>query len=174
MKPVTHREYIVTPYNPDWHIQFMNEAGKLNKLLGELAFKIEHIGSTAIPGMEAKPILDILILVKDESAFDIVQPIMEKAGYIYEGQYVTDNSRLYRKLYKDTLLANIHVFPIKHPHVNEMLSLRDYLRSHPEEAKQYSEIKKELYNKYPTNYIDYRKNKDIYIKKLMSKVMVNK
>jgi GrpB-like predicted nucleotidyltransferase (UPF0157 family) len=142
MKPVTHREYIVTPYNPDWHIQFMNEAGKLNKLLGELAFKIEHIGSTAIPGMEAKPILDILILVKDESAFDIVQPIMEKAGYIYEGQYVTDNSRLYRKLYKDTLLANIHVFPIKHPHVNEMLSLRDYLRSHPEEAKQYSEIKK--------------------------------
>ncbi len=174
MKQTTHREYIVMPYCPNWPKQFIDEAEKINKLLGKLTLKIEHIGSTAIPGMDAKPILDILILVKDNSAFDIVQPIMENAGYLYAGQYVTDNSRLYRKLDKNTLLANIHVFPINHPHVNEMLSLRDYLRSHPEEAKQYSEIKKELYDKYPTNYVDYRKNKDIYIKELMSKVLSNK
>ena len=73
------------------------------------------------------------------------------------------DSRLFRVMRDRTLIANIHFFPPPHAHVAEMLALRDYLRSHPEEVKAYSKLKIDLYKNYPDDYASYRKHKDKYM-----------
>ncbi len=162
------RKYDVVPYNPQWSLQFQEYAQKIRTIFGELP--IEHIGSTSVPGMVGKSCIDVLVLVDDIKSVDKYVGDMEQAGFEYAGEFVMPDSRLFRVMQDNALVANIHFFPAQHPHVKEMLDLRDYLRSHPEEVEAYSAIKEDLYRKYPDDYASYRKYKDEYMEGLKERV----
>ncbi len=166
------RKYNVVPYDPQWPSQFLEYTKKIRAVFGDLPIK--HIGSTSVPGMSGKPCIDVLVLVEN---LEIVNTPhihqMEQAGFEYAGEFVMPNSRLFRVIKDNTLLANIHFFPSQHIHVKEMLDLRDYLRSHPKEVEAYSSIKNDLNKKYSNDYASYRKHKDEYMNGLKERIVQN-
>ena len=164
------RKYHVQPYDPSWPKQFDADAKVLKEIFGDDAIAIEHIGSTSVPGMDGKSTIDILILVDDLATMDKHVVAMKSAGYEHLVGYVSPDSILFRQMKDKVLLSNVHIFQKDHLHVREMLTLRDYLRSHPDEVKAYSNLKKELFQKYPDDYATYRKLKDEYMAGLKSRV----
>jgi GrpB-like predicted nucleotidyltransferase (UPF0157 family) len=162
------RRYEIVPYNPDWTNKFEEYKSKIKKIFPN--FQIEHIGSTSVLGMAGKPCIDILVIVDDIKTVEGNVREMEQAVFEYAGQFVMENSRLFRVMKDNSLLANIHFFPIGHPHNDEMINLRNYLRAHPQEAENYSKIKENLYSKYENDYASYRKYKDEYMNELKKRV----
>lgn len=165
-----HRKYTVVAHDPNWKKTYEDEIKIIKPIFAGKASQIEHIGSTSVPGLDGKPTIDILILVEDISGVDELNSKMESVGYKVLGEYIKPESRLFVKERDNVRLVNLHVFQKDHPHVEEMLQLRDYLRSHPEDAKEYGNLKFELFRKYPNDYASHRKYKDEYVEKLKEKV----
>jgi len=161
------RAYTVIPYDSAWPRQFAEYAETIRNIFGNV--RIEHIGSTSVPGMDGKPCIDVLVIVTDINTVEEYVPEMEAAGFDYAGAPVKEDARLFRKMQSTELIANIHVFPEGHPHIRRMLTIRDYLRTHPEEVRAYSQKKRELKNTYPDDYAAYRKNKDVYMEALQAR-----
>lgn len=173
MKPLTNyknRKYEILPYDPTWPKQFAAHAKILKSIFADTAISIEHIGSTAVPGLAGKPTIDILILVEDISVVEPLKEQMETAGYHALGEYVTEGALLFVKESDNIRHCNIHVFQKDHPHVKEMLELRDYFCAHPEVVNEYSKLKNDLATKYPNDYGEYRKYKDEWMNKLKQKL----
>jgi GrpB-like predicted nucleotidyltransferase (UPF0157 family) len=160
------RKYSVIPYDVKWQERFANESKILRSIFGD-TIQIEHIGSTAVPGMEGKPCVDILVIPEDLEIVKIHTTDMEQAGYTNRGALVNNDALLFAKIENNTLEANIHFFPKGHPHIADMLMVRDYLRNNPKEVTAYSELKKRLYEQYPNDYNQYRKAKDQYMEELI-------
>lgn len=159
------RKYNVTTYDNFWPKKFNEESALIKDIFGQ-GLRIEHVGSTSVPGMSGKPCIDMLVIVKSlDLAREHIGDI-ERAGYMYRGAVVTDGSLLFTKMEGQTNLVNIHVFEEGHPHVREMLQLREYLRDNPEEVARYSAFKRELYHKYEEDYAEYHRHKDEYMEKL--------
>lgn len=163
-----YRKYSVVQYDVAWQKIFTDEAEKIKSIFGN-NIPIEHVGSTAVPGMEGKSCIDILVIPKDLEIVKKHISEMENAGYLYRGAFVKDDAFLFAKIEDNTLQANIHFFPKGHPHIAEMLAVRDYLRNNPKEVSAYSELKKKLYEQYPNDYDKYRKAKDEYMAKLIGR-----
>ncbi len=155
------REYTVVPYDAEWSEQYAVYTARIKNIFGEI--QTEHIGSTSVPGMTGKPCIDVLVLINDLRIVEDHIDDMQQAGFEYAGQFVMPDSRLFRVTRDNTLIVNIHFFPPQHVHVAEMLTLRDYLRSHPGEVQAYSTLKLDLHKKYPNDYASYRKYKDNYM-----------
>lgn len=132
----------------------------------DIAERIEHVGSTSIPGMAGKPTIDVLITVKDISTVDTLNQKMAELGYKALGEYVAPGGRLFTLEENGDRLVNIHCFPSDHQKTRRFLSLREYLLTHPEELKAYAKLKLDLYRRYPNDYGAYRKEKDAYMKDL--------
>ena len=161
------RMYRITFYDPHWHDQFEQYASMLQRIF--IDARIEHIGSTSVPGMCGKFSIDVLVIVNDLKTAEEHRDEMVHAGFDYAGQFVMDDSRLFRMMRDNILLANIHFFPVGHPHIEEMLGLKNYLRSNPDEVTAYSRLKNELYAKYPNDYASYRRYKDVYMNELIKR-----
>lgn len=162
----SQRNYTIVPYDPSWPIEFQKIRDTISPIFGDIAERIEHVGGTSIPGMAGKPTIDVLIIVKDISAVDALNPRMAELGYEALGEYVAPGGRLFTFEKNGDRLVNIHCFPSNHQKTRRFLSLRDYLRSHPEELKAYAELKLDLYRRYPSDYGAYRQEKDAYMKDL--------
>ncbi|HQU08279.1 MAG: hypothetical protein B7X04_03690 [Parcubacteria group bacterium 21-54-25] len=175
VKPLSNyknRKYEILPYDPTWPQQFAEHAKILKSIFADEAISIEHIGSTAVPGLAGKPTIDVLVVVDDVSVADRVKEKMETAGYHALGEYVAKGARLFVKESDNTRYCNIHVFQKDHPHVREMLGLRDYFRAHPKIVNEYSKLKTDLAAKYPNDYGEYRKYKDEWMNALKQKITV--
>lgn len=162
----SQRSYIVVPFDPNWPTEFEKIRRIITPVFGNLAEQIEHIGSTAIPGMISKPTIDVLVVIRDVSEVDALNPQMGDLGYRALGEYVAPGGRLFAFEKDGDRLVNIHCFPSSHPKTRGFLSLRDYLRTNPEELKAYAQLKADLFRQYPTDYGMYRKEKDAYVKEL--------
>jgi len=165
------RKYDVVPYDRNWPNEFESAAAKIKTVFNDDATDIQHIGSTAVPGMDGKPVIDILVIVNNIAVADTHRVEMEAIGYTYAGEFVLPGSVLFRKMNGTTVLSNVHIFPQQHPHVQEMLRLRDYLRGNPGEVKDYSQLKQKLYEKYKNDYAQYRKYKDEYMETLKQRAL---
>lgn len=161
-----NRTYTIEQYNPDWINKFNTEKDLLNKIF-DTAFPIEHIGSTAVPGLSSKPTIDLLVVVNSLADILPYKTLMTDNGYIDKGEYVTPNSRLFVKEENNTRFVNVHIFPKDHAHTTEMIKVRNYLRTHPEKVREYNNLKIDLYNKYPNDYAMYRKFKDEWMNNLV-------
>lgn len=155
MRP--HRPYELIEYDPTWKDIFLSTAEKIRPFFGDNLVSIEHIGSTAVEGMLAKPQVDLLVVVKD---LDLVPKQYEEfrtAGYTPRGrgyagigdEYVTEDTPDGKRL------VSIHIFPEGHPHIDEYRLFRDYLQSHAEERELYIQEKRRLYNLHSDNYEEY-------------------
>ncbi|MEZ4194971.1 MAG: GrpB family protein [Candidatus Paceibacterota bacterium] len=164
------RKYLVQSYDPNWVAQYEVEESALRRTLGGNILSIEHVGSTSVPGLAGKPLIDILVVVKNIEEADRFEPTLSSLGYDFLGQYVMEGSRLYVKEKDNTRLVNLHFFKQGHKHICEMIGLRDYFRSHPEVVKGYSQLKFDLFEKYPDDYGSYRKYKDDWVNELKAKL----
>lgn len=135
--PVTLLEY-----DPSWPTLFEREAARIRTVLGDQVRLLEHVGSTSVPGLAAKPIIDIVLVVPDSSHEPAYVPPMEAAGYVLR---IREPEWFEHRLFKgpDTS-TNVHVFTLGSPEVARMLAFRDWLRSHDDERRLYERAKREL------------------------------
>lgn len=163
------RKTHISQYDTAWVSKFTKESAKLFTVFNNTAIKIQHIGSTAIPGIKAKPIIDILITTKDINLIDKFDPDMEKLGYLIGGEFGLSGRRFYCK--GDNLHCNfhVHVYEAEHPAVEMYLLFRDYLIKHPNEAKAYETLKTDLAAKFPNNRTLYTQSKGQFIKEIHEK-----
>lgn len=129
-------------YDPAWPALFEREAARIRSALGDQVRRLEHVGSTSIPGLPAKPIIDIVIAIPDSSNEPDYVPPMEAAGYVLR---IREPEWFEHRLFRgpDTP-ANVHVFTDGSPEIGRMLSFRDWLRSHDDERLLYERTKREL------------------------------
>jgi GrpB-like predicted nucleotidyltransferase (UPF0157 family) len=160
------RKVEVLPYYPDWKRQFIRKAANIQQALREQVVRIHHIGSTAIPGISAKPTLDLLPEVLAIEAVDACNPIMEELGYQARGEYGIPGRRYFVKLEGESHLVHVHIFQVGDPQIQRHLDFRDYLIAHPEAARQYSELKESLAQRYPVDIDNYVAGKDAFIQEI--------
>jgi GrpB-like predicted nucleotidyltransferase (UPF0157 family) len=159
------RKVEVVPYNERWSELFEQEAAKLKLIYGDETLHIHHIGSTSVPGLYAKPIIDIMIVVKDIQKVDAFNPQMEFLGYRPRGENGIPHRRYFNKG-DDDRTHHIHIFQFGCEHIIRHLAFRDYLIAYPEEANTYSDLKIRLAKKFPTNISGYIDGKDSLAKEL--------
>jgi GrpB-like predicted nucleotidyltransferase (UPF0157 family) len=129
-------------YDPTWPAQYEREAAKIRAALAERALVLEHVGSTSIPGMSAKPILDILLAVADPADEEAYVPALTAKGYrlhLREPDWYQ-----HRVMKGDAPMVNMHVLPAGCPEIARMVGFRDRCRAHPEEFELYLSTKREL------------------------------
>lgn len=160
---------IVTEYNPAWLQMFEQEAVAIKQILGENCIAIYHIGSTSVPGLAAKPIIDIMPVVKSLTNVDKVSKQFESIGYEYMGQFGIAGRRYLRKG-GDERTHQIHIFAQgDNLNINRHLAFRDYLRTHEDVRNAYAELKIRLAQKYPYDIDGYCDGKENFVKEIESK-----
>jgi len=157
----------LTPHDIRWAGNFALEASIVVNTLGDLLVAIHHIGSTAIPGICAKPIIDILAVVSDLSMLDAKSPELEAMGYEAMGEFGIPGRRYFRK--NDPAgnrTHQIHAFQAGSPQIERHLAFRDFMRANPECAIRYDALKQRLAELYPTDIASYTDGKDEFMKEM--------
>lgn len=155
----------VVEYSSDWPRAFETERVALEGAVGELAVSIEHIGSTAVVGMSAKPTIDILLVVSSIRAFLLEVPSIEALGYEHKGATFADrpDHHFLRKVVDGKRTHHLHVVPDSSPEVADYRLLRDALRSDPHLAGRYQEIKRTLADRYGNDRMRYVIAKEAWV-----------
>jgi GrpB-like predicted nucleotidyltransferase (UPF0157 family) len=153
-------------YNPKWKDMYLEEKENLKDMFGDIALAIEHIGSTSIEGLSAKPIIDIAVGVKSLSDFDKVKEKFMKEPYSVK-EDSTVGEILVRKGNEDNRTHFIHVMEIDSDRYIESILYRDYLRKHDWALKEYEDLKKDLSIKYQNDRKMYTASKNDFIKKII-------
>lgn len=132
----------LAPYDPSWPSQFKELAKRVRLALEEKVLMLEHVGSTSIPGLSAKPIIDLLLVVADSRDEPSYLPALENQGFYLRIR--EPDWHEHRLLKSRDIIANLHVFSQGCPEVDRLLVFRDWLRSHPGDRKLYERTKQEL------------------------------
>jgi GrpB-like predicted nucleotidyltransferase (UPF0157 family) len=163
----------VLPHNPAWKRAYDADADAIARALGDIVAAIHHIGSTAIPGIPAKPIIDILLEVGDIARLDANQSALERLGYEGLGEFGIPGRRYFRK---DDAAGKrthqIHAFQADNPGIGRHFAFRDYMIAHPEAARAYGELKRRLARVHPDDIQAYMDGKAAFIKEHQAKALV--
>ena len=162
----------IVPYHPHWPAEFQRLAATVRAALGATALRIDHIGSTAIPGLAAKDIIDVQVTVPMLEPETAYTPALQAAGFVLRGGVTYDHrppgdpapeiawaKRLFGAA-PDQRLTNVHVRAFGHPNQRYALLFRDYLRAHPQAAAAYAEVKRRLASAFPDQIHLYTEVKD--------------
>jgi GrpB-like predicted nucleotidyltransferase (UPF0157 family) len=141
---------IVAPHDPAWRQQFDEEARRLAEHLGHVVVHLHHIGSTAIPGLFAKPIIDVLMEVVDLTSLDVATPILAALGYEAMGEYGIPGRRYFRRNDASGRRTHqVHAFESGTPEVERHLAFRDYMVAHSAAGRAYGDLKQTLAQRHP-------------------------
>ena len=176
IKRVVQERVDIVPYNPEWPHMFEREKSHLLACLPpELIGRIEHFGSTSIPGLAAKPIIDILVEVTSlEETKERIAPVLEAQGYDYfwRPTWGDDTPPFYAWFIKRDLKGNrthhLHMVERDFEHWDRLL-FRDYLIEHPDLAREYQDLKIHLAKMYPNDRVAYTQGKTEFIEEVTSK-----
>lgn len=154
------KKVIVLPYDPAWKDAFEEIKGEIEAALGDLILRVEHVGSTSVEGLSAKPCIDVDVVIQDYSVFAEVVRRLEAIGYSHEGDLGIRDREAFRYSDKPHLLNHhLYVCPRYSRELHRHISFRDFLRSHPEAAKQYGQVKERAAQLFPEDmdqYIAYK------------------
>lgn len=157
---------------PVWTERFAQEAAAIRRILGANCAAVRHIGSTAVPGLCAKPIIDILPVVYDLSLTDAAQAAFERIGYEYLGEFGIPGRRYLRKG-GDERTHQIHILAQSdRRNIERHLAVRDYLRTHPEAARQYGALKTALAARFPYDIEGYCDGKAAFMQQLEREALI--
>jgi GrpB-like predicted nucleotidyltransferase (UPF0157 family) len=163
----------VRDYDPHWPVLFEQECSRLRFVVGP-ALKIEHMGSTSVPGLAAKPIIDILVgipnLSQARSTFEV--PFVQ-LGYSYIPEYEAwlPGELFFRKGMPGPWTHHLHVMEQSNPRWRDFLLFRDYLRLHPEIAAMYGSLKKSLAAEFGENIEGFRTAKHLFVREITDKAL---
>ena len=172
---MTDKKIEVVPYNPDWPKQFEIEAEKIRGALDDNLIEVHHVGSTSIPGLAAKPRIDIIAEIKDLNFQDIN---LQNLEYTYRGSFNIPLRKTYTKRSKD-LNINLHVFSANDPEIELNLKFRDYLRQNQEARDKYQNLKLGLLADESSSvrgsggFVNYTLRKNDFIKSVLNKAGFN-
>lgn len=160
------RKIEVVSYRAEWEKMFLNEAEKIRKILGKNVIEIYHIGSTSVKNLWAKPIIDILPVVKEISLVDKHNKEFEQMGYECKGEFGITGRRFFMKG-GDNRTHHIHIFEESNQaEIQRHLAVRDYLREHPKKAEEYSLLKRKLAKEFTFDNDGYCDGKNIFVKNM--------
>ena len=134
----------IEPYNPDWERAFEAERGRLQIALGPIALRIEHHGSTAVPGLAAKPIIDLQISVARLAPADAYSAPLRSCGYVHALHPDDARCPFFHRPATWPHTHHLHVVEANSAEERHTLAFRDYLRAHPESAREYEALKLDL------------------------------
>ena len=161
------REVRVVPYNHNWPAQYEQEISKIKTVLESEIVSAHHIGSTSIPGMSAKPIIDILLEVKDIAMIDNYNKEMISIGYEPRGELGISGRRYFsREEPRDVRTHHIHSFQSCNIGIERHLAFRNYMIAHPEDIKVYSELKMVLARRFQWDIDGYIGGKHLYMERM--------
>ena len=163
---------VLTAHNPQWSVWAEEEVRLLSSLLVKYHPIISHIGSTAIPDIQAKPIVDILVEISPGTEWQSIIEILERNGYICmseSGSRISFNKGYTPSGYADKVF-HVHVHRTGD---NDEILFRDYLIAHPESAKEYETLKRSLLPKYRSNRDRYTEAKTTFVKKIVELAKAN-
>lgn len=161
------KRVVVVPYDPKWEEHFQQIAEELKQLLGELALAVEHVGSTSVPGLAAKPIIDIDVVIRDYSVFSQVVQLLESGGYFHEGDLGIAGREAFGYLGKEHLQKHhLYVCTSDSKELRRHLAFRDYLRSHADAAGEYGRIKINAARQFPDSIEGYLRMKGPFIEEI--------
>lgn len=151
---------IVVPYDELWKLAFEEIKEELESAIGDLVIGIEHVGSTSVEGLSAKPCIDIDVIIKDYSIFDAVVCKLETIGYIHEGNLGIQDREAFKYSDKPHLRQHhLYVCPKQSEELHRHIAFRDFLRSNPEAIKRYGAVKEKVAQLFPDDiekYIEYK------------------
>lgn len=161
------KHVVVLPYDKVWAQNFSNIKDELQSDLGNLSLGIEHIGSTSVPGLSAKPIIDIDVIIRDYSLFGDVVDVLRSIGYRHEGDQGVIGREAFKYDGKEHLQKHhLYVCPQDSPELKRHIAFRDYLRSHPKAVREYGRIKAEGAALYPYDIEKYIEHKSPFIQRI--------
>ncbi|NMP23130.1 GrpB family protein [Sulfobacillus sp. DSM 109850] len=157
------------PHQREWVLLFTEESARLRQIFGPALVALEHFGSTAVPGMMAKPVIDIMAIVRTREVPEKWAQLLQSLGYHNAGEWGIAGRRLFRKG-GENRSHHLHVYPEGHPEIRRHLVLRDYLLTHPQEVEAYSAVKWELARRYDDTE-DYSPAKKPYVRALEQRAL---
>jgi GrpB-like predicted nucleotidyltransferase (UPF0157 family) len=165
---MTRRNIKVISYNPNWPLLFREEATLIKKALGENCLTIHHIGSTAVPGLAAKPVIDMIPIVKDIRLVDQANAAMEALGYEAKGEF----GILFRRYFQkggDARTHNLHIYEEGNPEIDRHLIFRNWLRVHDDDRDAYARLKQDLAQKFSNDILSYCLGKEQFVATIQAK-----
>ena len=164
---MTKKHVVVEPYNIIWKQDFQNIKAEIEDALGDLALSIEHVGSTSVEGLSAKPIIDIDVVIEDRLILDDVILALKKIGYTHEGDQGIEGREAFKYQGKEHLRKHhLYVCAKDASELRRHIGFRDYLRNHPEAVAEYSRVKTEGAIKYPYDIDGYIAYKSDFIEQI--------
>lgn len=159
-------EVVVVDYDPAWAEEYAQEARRVEAILGDLAVRLFHIGSTSVPGLKAKPIIDIMPVVTDIARLDSYNDRLAEIGYEGMGEFGIPDRRYFRKGGTGTRRTHqMHAFQYDDTHnILRHLAFRDYLRARADVRDAYAELKSRLARQHPHDIGAYCDGKDGFVK----------
>ncbi len=151
---------MVVPYDEAWKSDFEAIKKEIEDAVGDLIIGIEHVGSTSVEGLSAKPCIDIDVIIKDYEVFDAVARKLETIGYIHEGDLGIKDREAFKYSDKPHLQNHhLYVCPQYSEELHRHITFRDFLRSNPEAAEKYGRVKETAARSFPHDidrYIEYK------------------
>lgn len=159
---------ILLPYDPQWAGMYESEAEHIRKALGERALVLEHIGSTSVPGLVAKPCIDILLGVADSSDEDSYVPQLDAAGFVLRLRHPDWNE--HRAFKSERINVNLHVWTVGDSEIDRHLEFRDWLRTYPEDRDLYAEAKRRIAAESHATMPDYAEAKNEVVQQIQDRI----
>ena len=154
----------LVPYDPGWPDRYSEIASEIRRCLGSRVAEIHHIGSTSIPGLMAKPTIDVMLVVWSLKALDAAQAGLVALGYRARGEYGIAGRRYFPKDEAGERVVNLHAFQAGDESVMRHLRFRDFLLAHPARRQAYENHKRELAPQFPESAGDYADAKTEFIR----------
>jgi GrpB-like predicted nucleotidyltransferase (UPF0157 family) len=160
---------VIFPYDPQWQEEFSRLGAAFRVALGSTAIRIDHIGSTSVPDLDAKPIVDVQISVKSFTPENAYRIPLDTLGYFLREDN-TDRTERYFREKPGGKRTHIHITKVGSWSEQTILLFRDYLRTHPTDAKRYAKLKYKLAEKYRDDRLGYTNAKTSFVWNILKKV----
>ena len=165
------RAFEIVDYDPAWPAMFEQEAAAILTALGAVAARVEHVGSTAVPGLAAKPTIDIQISVERNVPRERFVAALETLGYLFVADPTDPDHAYFKKEVHGVRTHQIHVCPEGSAWERRHLAFRDHLRTHPKDSVRYAELKRRLAERHPNDIMAYVEAKTPFIMEIEAQVL---
>ncbi len=158
---------IIFHYDPQWPLLFEREKELVLAALAGIDVRVEHVGSTSVPGLAAKPIIDMMVEVPTPEDGERAVPLLVACGYEYKGEAGIPGRFYFDRGHPST--HHLHMYPRNNPEWERHILFRDYLRAHPETVQEYADLKRDLAEKYRNDRVAYTDAKTEFIASVVEK-----
>ena len=167
--PGRSRPVVLVPYNPTWPETFAGLRDEIAGACGDLLLGVEHVGSTAVPGLAAKPVIDLMPVLRRFDDGPACAEALRPLGYGHLGEYGIPGRQFFIKNDATTgeRIANVHMYERDHDEAIAHIAFRNYLRTHGEWRHRYEALKRELAAQYPSDVEAYAEAKTDFIKEVV-------